>query len=131
MYWEHLGRAIVHVKRALRKDQRLTADEFSQLRQLSEAIIDYGRMVRAYRGYSVPNVTLEITELANRFRESPETIKDALLLLQDTGDAEPANLDGCWKLQLPGSTPQPPLGFSLGDAPVHSLDNDTAGLGTA
>ena len=131
MYWKQFGRVILQVKRALGKDHRLTADEFNQLLQLSEEIIDYGRMIRAYRGYSVPNVTLEITELANRFRESPETIKDALLLLQDTGDAEPANLDGCWKLQLPGSTPQPPLGFSLGDAPVHSLDNDTAGLGTA
>jgi hypothetical protein len=131
MYWKQFGRVILQVKRALGKDHRLTADEFNQLLQLSEEIIDYGRMIRAYRGYSVPNVTLEITELANRFRESPETIKDALLLLQDTGDAEPANLDGCWKLRLAGSTPQPPLGFSLGDAPVHSLDNDTAGLGTA
>ena len=131
MYWKHFGRVILQVKRALGKDHRLTADEFNQLLQLSEEIIDYGRMIRAYRGYSAPNVTLEITELANRFRESPQTIKDALLLLQDTGDAEPANLDGCWKLRLPGSSPQPPLGFSLGDAPVHSLDNDTAGLGTA
>ena len=131
MYWKHFGRVILQVKRALGKDHRLTADEFNQLLQLSEEIIDYGRMIRAYRGYSVPNVTIEISELANRFRESPQTIKDALLLLQDTGDAEPANLDGCWKLRLPGSSPQPPLGFSLGDAPVHSLDNDTAGLGTA
>jgi hypothetical protein len=131
MYWKQFGRVILQVKRALGKDHRLTADEFNRLLQLSEEIIDYGRMIRAYRGYSVPNVTLEITELANRFRESPETIKDALLLLQDTGDAEPANLDGCWKLRLSGSNPQPPLGFSLGDAPVHSLDNDTAGLGTA
>jgi hypothetical protein len=131
MYWKSFGRVIVHVKRALWKDQRLTATEFNQLLQLSEEIIDYGRMVQAYRGYSVPTVILEITELANRFRETPQTIRDALLLLQDTGDAEPANLDGCWKLRLAGSTPQPPLGFSLGDAPVHSLDNDTAGLGTA
>ena len=131
MYWKHFGRVILQVKRALGKDHRLTADEFNQLLQLSEEIIDYGRMVRAYRGYSMPNVTLEITELANRFRETPQTIKDALLLLQDTGCAEPADLDGCWKLQLLGSTPQPPLGFSLGDAPVHSLDDDTAGLGTA
>lgn len=131
MYWEHLGRVIVHVKRALRKDQRLTADEFSQLRQLSEAIIDYGRMVQAYRRYAVPNVILEITELANRFRETPQTIKDALLLLQDIGCAEPADLDGCWKLQLAGASSQRPQGFSIGDAPVHSLDDDTAGLGTA
>src|SRR6202158_6558866 len=101
--------------------QRLTVQEFDQILQLSEEIIDYGRMIRAYRGYSVPNVTIEISELATRFRESPQTIKDALLLLQDTGDAEPANLDGCWKLRLLGSTPQPPLGFSFVDAPGYSL----------
>jgi hypothetical protein len=39
MYREHFGRVIVHVKRALRKDRRLTADEFNQLLQLSEAAI--------------------------------------------------------------------------------------------
>jgi hypothetical protein len=130
MYWKHFGRVILQVKRALGKDHRLTADEFNQLLQLSEEIIDYGRMIRAYRGYSV-NVTLEITELANRFRESPRTIKDALLLLQDTGDAEPANLDGCWKLRLPGSSPQPPLGFSFSGAPVPCLDDKISDLGTA
>ena len=31
MYWEQFGRVIVHVKRALRKDRRLTAEEFNQL----------------------------------------------------------------------------------------------------
>src|ERR1700680_114471 len=105
MYREHFGRVIVHVKRALRKDRRLTADEFNQLLQLSEAIIEYGRIIQAYRRYSVPNVILEITELANRFRETPQTIKDALRLLRDIGRAEPANLDGCWKLQLAGTFP--------------------------
>jgi hypothetical protein len=118
MYWKDFGRMIVHVKRPLRKDRRLTADEFNQLRQLSEAIIDYGRMIQTYRRYAAPNVILEITELANRFREKPQTIKDALLLLRDIGCAEPANLEGCWKLQLAGALSQLPQGFSLGDAPV-------------
>jgi hypothetical protein len=131
MYREHFGRVIVHVKRALRKDQRLTADEFNQLLQLSEAIIDYGRMIQVYRRHSVPNVILEITELANRFRETPETIKDALLLLREIGRAEPVDLDGCWKLKLAGTTSQRPQGVSLGDAPLRSLDDDTADLGTA
>jgi hypothetical protein len=131
MYWKQFGRVIVQVKRALRKDRRLTADELNQIRQLSEAIIDYGRMIQAHRRYSVPNVILEITELANRFRETPQTIKDALLLLQDTGCAEPANREGCWKLQLAGASSQLPQGFSLGDAPVNSFNDDTAGLGTA
>jgi hypothetical protein len=65
MYWEQFGRVIVHVKRALRKDRRLTAEEFNQLLQLSDAIIEYGRMIQEHRRCSVPNVILEITELAN------------------------------------------------------------------
>lgn len=100
MYREHFGRVIVRVKRALRKDRRLTANELNQLLLLSEAIIEYGRMIQAYRRYSAPNVILEITELANRFRETPQTIKEALLLLRDIGCAQPADLDGCWKLQV-------------------------------
>jgi hypothetical protein len=118
MYWEQFGRVIVHVKRALRKDRRLTAEEFNQLLQLSEAIIDYGRMIQEYRRRSVPNVILEITELASRFRETPQAINDALLLLRDIGCAEPAELDGCWKLQLAGASSQRSQGVSLGDAPV-------------
>jgi hypothetical protein len=62
-------------------------------------------MIQAHHGYSVPDVILEITELANRFRETPQTIKDALRLLRDIGRAEPADLDGCWKLQLAGTLP--------------------------
>ena len=104
MYREHFGRVIVRFKRALRKDRRLTADEFNQLLQLSEAIIEYGRMIQAYRRYSAPNVILEITELANRFRETPQTIKDALVLLREIGRAEPVDLDGCWKLKLARTT---------------------------
>jgi len=125
MYWKSFGRVIVHVKRALRKDRRLTADEFNQLLQLSEEIIDYGRMIRAYRGYSVPNVTLEITELANRFRETPQTIKDALLLLREIGRAEPVDLDGCWKLQLAPTLPSGREGLSLGDASLPHLGRKT------
>ena len=52
-------------------------------------------MIKEHRRYSVPNVILEITELANRFRETPETIKDALVPLRDIGCAQPADLDGC------------------------------------
>jgi hypothetical protein len=37
---EHLRRVLGHFKRALREDQRLTAEEFNQRLQLSEAIID-------------------------------------------------------------------------------------------
>lgn len=57
-------------------------------------------MIQAYCGSCAPNVIVEIQELATRFRETPQTIKDALLLLTDMGRAEPADLGGCWKLQL-------------------------------
>jgi hypothetical protein len=91
------------LKRALRMDQRLTVGEFDQLLHLSEAIIDYGRMIQAYCGFTVPVVVVEIPELARRFRETPQAIKDALLLLRGTGRAEPVHLHGCWKLQLAGT----------------------------
>jgi hypothetical protein len=48
----------------------------------------------------VPYVIVEVPELARRFRETPRTIKDALLLLRDMGRAESAHVYGCWKLQL-------------------------------
>jgi hypothetical protein len=86
-----------HLKRALRKEQRPTIGE---LLQLSEAIIDYGRMIHAYHNSSLPEVIVEIPELSHRFRETPQTIKDALLLLRGIGRAEPTDLDGCWKLEV-------------------------------
>jgi len=40
MYLEHLRRVLGHLKRTLRKEQRLTVEQFSQLLQLSDAIND-------------------------------------------------------------------------------------------
>jgi hypothetical protein len=120
MYREHLRRVRGHFKRALRKDQRLTDKEFNQRLQLSEAIIDYGRMIQVYYGYSVPDVILEITELANRFRETLQTIKDALRLLRDIDRAAPADLDGCWKLQLAGTLPSGRDGFHAATRHSHT-----------
>jgi hypothetical protein len=105
MYREHLRRVLGHLKRAGRKEQRLTADEFNQLLQLSEAIIDYGRMILAYHHYSVPVVIVEIPELSHRFRETPQTIKNALRLLRDIGRAEPpiwTDVGNCnWQVLFP------------------------------
>ena len=56
MYREHLRRVLGHLKRALRMEQRLTLEEFYQQLQLSEVIIDYGRMIQAYYHFSVPKV---------------------------------------------------------------------------
>ncbi len=105
VYWEHLRPLLGRLQRALRVEQRLTVEAFNQRLQLSEAIIDYGRMMHAYNEIPVPNVVVEIPELAHRFRERPETIKDALQLLRDIGRAEPTDLSGCWILQLAGTLP--------------------------
>jgi hypothetical protein len=128
---EHFGRLFVHLQRALRKDQRLTAEEFNQLLQLSEAIIEYGRMIQAYYRYSAPIVILEITELANRFREKPQTIRDALVLLREIGRAEPADLDGCWKLRLAGTLLGSPKGFPPAPCHSHTLADNNGDLGAA
>jgi hypothetical protein len=116
---------IGHLKRALRKEQRLTIEEFNQRLQLSEAIVDYGRMIQAFYHCSVLEVIVEIPEVACRFRETPQTIKNALRLLRDMGRAEPADLDGCWKLQLTGTLPSGREGPSLGDAPLPYVSRKT------
>jgi hypothetical protein len=111
-YREQLRRLLGYLKRTLRPEQRLTVEEFYQLLQLSEAIIDYGRMIQAYCRRPVPEVIVEISELVHRFRETPRSIKDTLMLLRDMGRAEPI-LRGCWKLQLAGT-------FSSGGDGFHS-----------
>jgi hypothetical protein len=128
---EQFGRLFIYLQRALRKDQRLTAEEFNQRLQLSEAIIEYGRMIQAYYRYSAPIVILEITELANRFREKPQTIKDALVLLREIGRAEPADLDGCWKLRLAGTLLGAPKGFPPVPSHSHTLADNNGDLGAA
>jgi hypothetical protein len=81
-------------------EQRVSIEEFYQILHLAETIIDYGRMIQMYHRRALPNVTVEVSELASRFRETPQTIKNALLLLEDMGRARPARLNGCWELQL-------------------------------
>lgn len=118
MYGDQLQRVLGHLKRALRIEQRLAVEEFNQLLQLSEAILDYGRMIQEHYHSSVPEAIVEIPELAHRFRETPQTIKDALRLLRDIGRAEPADLDGCWKLQLTGTLPSGREGLHSAAAPL-------------
>ena len=81
-------------------DRRLTREEFYQLLQLAEAIIEHGRMIQEYMGYTAPYAMVEVPELARRFRETPRTIKDALALLRGMGRAEPSHVRGCWRLRL-------------------------------
>jgi hypothetical protein len=102
MYWEPLRWVLGHLKQALWKEQGLTVEE---LTQLSEAIIDYGRMIHAYHPSSRSEVIVEVPELSHRFRETERTIEDALRLLRGIGRAEPTDLDGCWKLEVAGPLP--------------------------
>jgi len=89
-----------HVKRGLLRDRRSTREECYQLFELSEAIIEHGRMIQEHIGYTAPYAMVEVPELARRFRETPRTIKDALALLRAQDRAEPSDLRGRWKLSL-------------------------------
>jgi len=95
---DKLRRLLSSLRRALLIDRRLTHQEFHQLLQLSEAIIDHGRMIQAHRESFAPYVIVEVPELASRFRETQRSIKDALALLKEMDRAEPLHLRGCWKL---------------------------------
>ena len=68
--------------------------------QLSEAILDLGRMLQSYYARPLDYVMVEIAELAFRLRETPQTIEDALLLLKDMGRADPYDRHGRWILRL-------------------------------
>jgi len=100
MIHKHLQQLTGRLKDAVGIQRRLTVEESHQLLLLAEAIVDYGRMIHAYQRLSTPAVIVEIPEMTRRFRETPQTIKDALRLLSDSGRAEPVDLSGCWKLNL-------------------------------
>lgn len=88
-------------KRVLRSGP-LTVEERDQLSQLAEAIVEYGRMYQSYCDSTAQVVIMEAVELERRFRETPQVIEEALLLLSRTGRAEPADPAGCWKVKLGG-----------------------------
>jgi hypothetical protein len=89
-----------HLKRALRLERRLTVEQCYSLLELSEAIIDHGRMLQSYYERPLDYVMVEIHELGHRLRETPETVTEALLLLKDMGRAEPYDQHGRWRLHL-------------------------------
>jgi hypothetical protein len=131
MYREHLRLLTGHFKWVRRMEPRLTVEESCELLQLSEAIVDYGRMMQAYYGCCVPDVIVEIQELASRFRETPRTIKDALLLLGDMGRAEPVDIYGCWNLQLASTPISGGEGFHVANRHSRAIDGDNRDLGAA
>jgi len=107
---ERVRRLIALFEHTLRIKRRLTLEEFYQLLQLSEAIIDHGRMVQVYEESSAPYMIVGTEELTLRFRETPQAIEDALLLLCETGRAEPFHLHGRWRLKLAGFSTREDVG---------------------
>jgi hypothetical protein len=96
---DRLKRLLRRIRRALRIERPLTLEESYELLEISEAIIDHGRMRHSYYKSPMAHVVVETKELAFRLREAPETIEDALRLLQVMGRAEPYDRYGCWKLR--------------------------------
>jgi hypothetical protein len=87
---------------ALRTNQRLTVDQFYELLDFAQAIIDYGHRNRAFEKWpsSPPSdIIVGIPELECRFREAPEIVKEALLLLKDMDRASPIT-SRIWRLKL-------------------------------
>jgi hypothetical protein len=126
-----LRQVLQHLKRALRIEPQLPAEEESQLLELSAAIIDFGRLTQAYFRYPGPEVIVEIEELANRFRETPQTVKDALLRLEHIGRAEPTDRRGTWKLQLAGALPNDGREFQPVAPQSATLDDSDGDAETA
>ena len=97
MYWGYLRRLASQFKRTFGKKQHSTTAKTAEVLQLSEAIMAYGRMLQAH--YAAPTAFVQVAELARRFRETPQAINAALLMLQEAGRVEPTETKGCWKLQ--------------------------------
>jgi hypothetical protein len=92
-------RLLSYFKRVRRIDP-LAVEEYNKLLPLAEAIIEYGRMHQSYYDSPAHILLVEAAELERRFRETPQVIEGALLLLSDMGRAEPADRDKRWKLKL-------------------------------
>ena len=89
-----------HLKRALRLERRLTVEQCYSLLDLSEAVVEHGRMLQSYYERPLEYAMVQIPELAHRLRETPETVTEALMLLKDMGRAEPYDRHGRWRLHL-------------------------------
>ena len=69
--------------------------------------------------------------MARRFRETPKTIKEALVLLEETGRAQPIHLSDCWRLQLTSSRPRDSEDSSSATLTSQTLDDDNHDRGAA
>jgi hypothetical protein len=96
--WDIFVRLIYRSKRALRPKRRLTLAQSYQVLELSEQIVECARMIEANAGSPIPGAIVEIRDLASRFRESTETISDALELLHRAGKAHAVNRYGYWRV---------------------------------
>jgi hypothetical protein len=77
-----------------------TGEQRPELQKLSGALMEYARMLASYHNSSLSYVIVEVPDLATRFREKPTTIKHALALLEESGNAEHVTAKNCWKIKL-------------------------------
>jgi hypothetical protein len=131
MYLLRLWRLIQHFTDVTPAQERVTVDEVNRLPQLSEAVIEYSRMVQSYYEYRVPLVIVETLELAHRFRETPEAIESALQLLRETGRAEPTHLRGCWRVRVESASVDEREAIPPAKSSIRRVDNDEVDLGAA
>ncbi len=105
MLREQVRQVLRRLRRVLRMERRLNIEE---LCELAEAISHYAQMIQSREKWSAQPplyVILEISELADRFRHPPRTIKDALLVLNLLGVADPLpRRRQYWKVK-PADTP--------------------------
>jgi hypothetical protein len=97
---DQLQRLLRRMRRALRIERRLTLEESYQLLELTQTITEHGRMHQLFYKHRMEYLMVETEELAFRFRETPETIEDALQILRALGRAEPYDRYGRWRLHL-------------------------------
>jgi hypothetical protein len=79
----------------------------------------------------MPDVVVEVPEMARRFRETPKTIKEALVLLEGTGRAQPIHLSDCWRLQLTSNRLRDSEGSPSATLTSRTLDDDNHDRGAA
>ncbi len=97
---EQFQRLLGRIRRAQRIDRRFTLEESYQLLELTETIMEHGRMHQSFYEHQMEFLMVETKDLAFRLRETPETIEDALGLLRAMGRAARYDRHGRWKLRL-------------------------------
>ncbi len=97
---DQFQRLLGRIRRALRIERRLTLEESYEMLELTETIMEHGRMHQLFYKHRMEYLMVETEELAFRLRETPQTIEDSLQILWALGRADRFDRHGRWKLRL-------------------------------